>query len=83
MNFLKSKYFIDFNPADFWNWSTFSDYFQCVLSMVVIICLLTYLLVESSAYIETIGTLSLCTESTLALPQLFKNFSTGSTQGMR
>ena len=51
--------------------------------MVAVISLLTYIFVENTAYIETIGTLSLCTESTLALPQLFKNFSSGSTQGMR
>ena len=73
----------DFEPSDFWNWSSFSDYLQCVLSMIVVISLLTYAFVDSSTYVEGIGTLSLFTESTLALPQLFKNFYSGSTQGMR
>ena len=77
------KYFTDFEPSDFWNWSTYTDYLQSIISMIVIISFLTYAFVDSSAYIEGIGTLSLCTEATLALPQLFKNFSSGSTQGMR
>ncbi|XP_063681102.1 solute carrier family 66 member 2-like [Bolinopsis microptera] len=76
------KSFTDFEPSDFWNWSTYTDYLQSIISMIVIISLLTYAFVDSSAYIEGIGTLSLCTEATLALPQLFKNFSSGSTQGM-
>lgn len=73
----------DFEPGDFWGWSTFSDYVQCVISMIGVTALLTFAFVDSPTYIESIGTLSLCTEATLALPQLFKNFSSGSTQGMR
>lgn len=75
-------HFLDLDPQSFWTWNSFSDYLQCILSIVLLVAGATYLGLANDAYVETIGTLSLCIEATLAMPQLCKNFRSGSTRGM-
>ena len=73
----------DFNISSFWDWTEFSDYIHCLVTMVTMVTCLTYTFLDWPAYIETIGTLSLCIEATLAVPQFVRNYQTQSTEGMR
>ena len=73
----------DFDWSHFWSWSRFVDYLQCVLAFTLLAAYVTYLLLDSSVFVETLGFLAVFTEAMLGTPQLYCNYQNKSTQGMR
>ena len=73
----------DFDVRYFWKWNRFSDYVQAVLLFTAFGSYLTYLLLDWSIYIESIGFLAVFTEAMLGAPQFYKNYQNKSTVGMR
>ena len=80
---LHVSYILDFDYNYFWRWSYFSDY--CIFISLFSLAggLLTALFINVSLYIELLGFASLLLEACLGLPQLWRNFSNQSTEGMR
>uniref|UniRef100_A0AAQ5ZED2 Solute carrier family 66 member 2 n=1 Tax=Amphiprion ocellaris TaxID=80972 RepID=A0AAQ5ZED2_AMPOC len=78
----KRRSFIDFDWSYFWSWSRFMDYVQCVLSFTLVAAYITYLLLDSALFVETLGFLAVFTEAMLGTPQLYCNFQNKSTEGM-
>lgn len=78
----KRRSFIDFEWSYFWSWSRFVDYLQCVLGFTLLAAYLTYLLLDSPVYVETLGFLAVFTEAMLGTPQLYCNHQNKSTDGM-
>ncbi|XP_062923216.1 solute carrier family 66 member 2 [Mobula hypostoma] len=74
--------FTDFDPRYFWAWSRFLDYIQFCLSFTVACLFVTYLLIDSQLFVETLGFSAVLTEAMLGLPQLWRNFKNKSTAGM-
>lgn len=73
----------DFDWNYFWSWSRFEDYLQCVLAFTVVAAYITYLLLDSALFVETLGFLAVFTEAMLGTPQLYCNYQNKSTEGMR
>lgn len=67
----------------FWLWSRFVDYMQCVLAFTLVAAYITYLLLDSALFVETLGFLAVFTEAMLGMPQLYCNYQNKSTEGMR
>ncbi|XP_066531816.1 solute carrier family 66 member 2 isoform X3 [Hoplias malabaricus] len=78
----KGRSFTDFDWNYFWVWSRFVDYLQCVITFTLVAALLTYLLLDSVLFVETLGFLSVFTEAMLGTPQLYCNYQNKSTEGM-
>ncbi|KAM6958690.1 solute carrier family 66 member 2 isoform 2-T2 [Aplochiton taeniatus] len=76
------KVFLDFEWSHFWWWSRFVDYLLCVLCFTLLAAYVTYLLLESSLYVETLGFMAVFTEAMLGTPQLYCNYQNKSTEGM-
>ncbi|XP_067111920.1 solute carrier family 66 member 2 isoform X1 [Osmerus mordax] len=76
------KLFLDFDWSHFWSWSRFVDYLQCVLAFTLLAAYITYLFLDSSVFVETLGFLAVFTEAMLGTPQLYCNYQNKSTQGM-
>ncbi|XP_024307035.1 solute carrier family 66 member 2 isoform X8 [Homo sapiens] len=74
--------FLDFDPHHFWQWSSFSDYVQCVLAFTGVAGYITYLSIDSALFVETLGFLAVLTEAMLGVPQLYRNHRHQSTEGM-
>ncbi|XP_055151859.1 solute carrier family 66 member 2 isoform X1 [Symphalangus syndactylus] len=74
--------FLDFDPHHFWQWSSFSDYVQCVLAFTGVAGYVTYLSIDSALFVETLGFLAVLTEAMLGVPQLYRNHRHRSTEGM-
>lgn len=74
--------FTDFDPKYFWAWSRFLDYIQFCLSFTMVCLLLTYLLIDSQLFVETLGFTAVLIEAMLGVPQLCRNFKNKSTAGM-
>lgn len=74
---------VDFNVEFFWKWTRFRDYCMFLAMFVVATSLVTFLLLRVSLYVELLGLASLMMEAGLGLPQLWKNHSNKSTEGMR
>jgi len=79
---VRRRHIWNFEAANFWNWTNFSDYLQFILCFVAIGGLLTYLLIDFKVYLETLGFISVFTEAMLGAPQFYRNFSNKSTEGM-
>lgn len=79
---VKRRLFADFDPHHFWHWSSFADYVQCVLAFTGVAGYVTYLSIESSLFVETLGFLAVLTEAMLGVPQLYRNHRHQSTEGM-
>ncbi|KAM5219298.1 solute carrier family 66 member 2 isoform 2-T3 [Hipposideros larvatus] len=79
---VKRRLFADFDPHHFWHWSSFADYVQCVLAFTGIAGYVTYLSIDSSLFVETLGFLAVLTEAMLGVPQLYRNHRHQSTEGM-
>ncbi|XP_019498922.1 PREDICTED: PQ-loop repeat-containing protein 1 isoform X2 [Hipposideros armiger] len=79
---VKRRLFADFDPHHFWHWSSFADYVQCVLAFTGIAGYITYLSIDSSLFVETLGFLAVLTEAMLGVPQLYRNHRHQSTEGM-
>ncbi|KAM9285952.1 solute carrier family 66 member 2 isoform 2-T2 [Cariama cristata] len=73
-------YYFDLNY--FWHWSKFTDYVQCVLTFTGVTGYITYLWLDSSLFVETLGFLAVFTEAMLGVPQLYRNYQNRSTEGM-
>ncbi|XP_020499775.1 solute carrier family 66 member 2 isoform X2 [Labrus bergylta] len=78
----KRRSFIDFDWNHFWSWSHFFDYLQCVVAFTLVAAYITYLLLDSSLFVETLGFLAVFTEAMLGTPQLHCNYQNKSTEGM-
>uniref|UniRef100_A0A672GX66 Solute carrier family 66 member 2 n=1 Tax=Salarias fasciatus TaxID=181472 RepID=A0A672GX66_SALFA len=79
----KRRSFIDFDWSYFWLWTRFVDYVQCVLAFTLVAAYITYLLLDSALFVETLGFLAVFTEAMLGTPQLYCNYQNKSTEGMR
>ncbi|MEQ2240499.1 hypothetical protein ILYODFUR_015613 [Ilyodon furcidens] len=79
----KRRSFLDFDWTYFWSWSRFMDYVQCVLAFTLVAAYITYLLLDSALFVETLGFLAVFTEAMLGTPQLYCNYQNKSTDGMR
>ncbi|XP_072531575.1 solute carrier family 66 member 2 isoform X4 [Salminus brasiliensis] len=78
----KRRSFTDFDWNYFWVWSRFVDYLQCVLAFILVAAYVTYLLLDSVLFVETLGFLAVFTEAMLGTPQLYCNYQNKSTEGM-
>lgn len=78
----KRRSFIDFDWTSFWSWSRFVDYLQCVLAFTMVAAYVTYLLLDSALFVESLGFLAVFTEAMLGTPQLYCNYQNKSTEGM-
>ncbi|KAJ8403060.1 hypothetical protein AAFF_G00359760 [Aldrovandia affinis] len=78
----KRRSFIDFDWSSFWLWSRFVDYLQCVLLFTAVAAYVTYLLLDSFLFVETLGFLAVFTEAMLGVPQMYCNYQNKSTEGM-
>ncbi|XP_051948443.1 solute carrier family 66 member 2-like isoform X2 [Xyrauchen texanus] len=78
----KRRSFTDFDWNYFWSWSRFVDYLQCVLSFTVLAVYVTYLMLDSVLFVESLGFLAVFTEAMLGTPQLYCNYQNKSTEGM-
>jgi len=67
----------------FWKWTDFLSYVEFILFVAVVLGFSTYLFIDFSAYVETIGFLSVFIEAMLGTPQLYQNYTKRSTAGMR
>ncbi|XP_018955197.1 solute carrier family 66 member 2-like isoform X1 [Cyprinus carpio] len=76
------RLFLDFDWNYFWSWSRFVDYLQCVLAFTVLAAYVTYLLLDSVLFVESLGFLAVFTEAMLGTPQLYCNYQNKSTEGM-
>ncbi|XP_032149689.1 solute carrier family 66 member 2 isoform X3 [Sapajus apella] len=74
--------FLDFDPHHFWQWSSFADYVQCVVAFTGLVGYITYLSIDSTLFVETLGFLAVLTEAMLGVPQLYRNHRHQSTEGM-
>ncbi|XP_052441088.1 solute carrier family 66 member 2-like isoform X1 [Carassius gibelio] len=79
---VSKRLFLDFDRNYFWSWSGFVDYLQCVLAFTVLAAYVTYLLLDSVLFVESLGFLAVFTEAMLGTPQLYCNFQNKSTEGM-
>ncbi|KPP79477.1 PQ-loop repeat-containing protein 1-like [Scleropages formosus] len=55
---------------------------KCVLTFTAVAGYITYLLLDSTLYVETLGFLAVFTEAMLGTPQLYCNYQNKSTEGM-
>ncbi|XP_051526311.1 solute carrier family 66 member 2-like isoform X4 [Myxocyprinus asiaticus] len=78
----KRRSFTDFDWNYFWSWSRFVDYLQCVLAFTVLAVYVTYLMLDSVLFVESLGFLAVFTEAMLGTPQLYCNYQNKSTEGM-
>lgn len=56
---------------------------QCVLTFTTVAAYLTYVLLDSVLFVETLGFLAVFSEAMLGTPQLYCNYQNKSTEGMR
>lgn len=78
----RQRLFKDMELRHFWNWSDFQSYIDCMLLFTIMISLLMYFMIDYMVFVEIIGFLAVFTEAMLGTPQLMKNFSNKSTEGM-
>nr|XP_057903511.1 solute carrier family 66 member 2 isoform X2 [Doryrhamphus excisus] len=78
----KRRSFLDFDWSHFWSWSRFLDYVQCVVAFTLVAAYVTYVLLDSAVFVESLGFLAVFTEAMLGTPQLYCNYQNKSTEGM-
>lgn len=81
--FIYKHCFSDFDLNSFWHWNKFADYVQCVLAFTGVTGCVTYLSLDSSIFVETLGFLAVFIEAMVGIPQLYRNYQNRSTEGMR
>ncbi|XP_026555264.1 PQ-loop repeat-containing protein 1 isoform X2 [Pseudonaja textilis] len=79
---IKRRSFSDFDLNSFWHWNTFADYVQCVLAFAGVTGCVTYLSLDSSIFVESLGFLAVFIEAMVGIPQLYRNYQNRSTEGM-
>lgn len=70
----------------FWSWDYFGEYLAFLGTFVLVVGILTILnqaLFHASWLTELIGFMALMLESTLAMPQLYRNYCNKSCEGLR
>lgn len=67
----------------FWKWSAFEDYLLFCFGFTALCTVVTFLLLDSALFVETLGSLAVMFEAMLGLPQLLQNLHNRSTKGMR
>ncbi|KAJ7994481.1 hypothetical protein DPEC_G00249700 [Dallia pectoralis] len=78
----KQHHITDLDLRFFWSWDGFQDYLIFLLAFTLPCAFATLLLLDSSLFVEALGSLSLLAEAMLALPQLLQNQRNRSTTGM-
>ncbi|KAK3086649.1 hypothetical protein FSP39_021387 [Pinctada imbricata] len=78
----KPHKFTDFDVNYFWKWSDFASYVQFLVVFTTVLSFVTWLFLNYSFYVETIGFLAVFAEAMLGAPQFYRNFVNKSTQGM-
>lgn len=78
----KQRYFLDLDLRYFWRWSRFLDHFQCVFAIWLFLIYVTWLFIDFSWFVETLGFLAVFIEACLGTPQFLKNYQNKSTVGM-
>ncbi|XP_052747096.1 solute carrier family 66 member 2 isoform X1 [Bicyclus anynana] len=78
----KPHRFYDMDRKYFWAWTDFQSYVDCMLVFSVLGAAITYLLIEFSPFVELVGFLAVFTEAMLGAPQIAKNLTNKSTEGM-
>lgn len=71
---------------NFWNWANFEDYLSFLIFLAGILTIFTIfngLYFHSMLMFEFIGSMSLIIESTLGMPQLYRNWINKSSKGLR
>jgi uncharacterized protein with PQ loop repeat len=79
---IREKKFTDFEMEYFWRWTTFTSYIQFLFVFTFLLSTTTWLFLENTIYIETIGFLAVFFEALLGTPQFLRNFRLKSTEGM-
>ncbi|KAM9377257.1 solute carrier family 66 member 2 [Pholidichthys leucotaenia] len=72
----------DLNLDYFWKWSAFEDYLFFCFGFTVLCTIITLLLLDSTVFVEMLGSLAVMSEAMLGVPQLMQNLQTRSTKGM-
>lgn len=72
----------DLDLRSFWKWSAFEDYLLFCFGFTVLCAAVTFLLLDSALFVETLGFLAVMFEAMLGLPQLLQNLHNRSTRGM-
>lgn len=67
----------------FWRWTFFIDYCYFLGLFSAVGAVITFLFLGLSVYVEMLGFASLLLEACLGMPQLWRNYSNKSTEGMR
>ncbi|RIA88029.1 hypothetical protein C1645_775968 [Glomus cerebriforme] len=83
--FLEYRYPISPTPNRrwFWNWYTYKSYLIFLVILVGLLGFFQLIFYEQEWFIETLGYLSLGIESTVPMPQAWKNFNRKSVSGFR
>ncbi|CAB1338830.1 unnamed protein product [Coregonus sp. 'balchen'] len=79
----RQHHITDLEPRFFWSWDGFEDYLIFLLAFTLTCAFTTLLLLDSSLFVETLGSLAVLAEAMLGLPQLLQNQRNHSTTGMR
>lgn len=67
----------------FWAWTDFGSYVVVIAGFTSVMALITTIMLESSAFVETLGFAALFVEANLGTGQFYKNWERRSTVGMR
>lgn len=70
----------------FWNWNSLEPYLSWLAGFFLLfgtITIINLYILQSMILTESIGTLALLIEATLAMPQLMQNYRCKSTRGLR
>lgn len=78
----RERVFTDFDLDYFWQWTDFTSYVECVMTIAALGAMFMYFLVEYPPFVETVGFLAVFTEAMLGVPQFYRNFKNKSTYGM-
>ncbi|XP_029010262.1 solute carrier family 66 member 2 [Betta splendens] len=78
----KQHRLLDLDLQYFWKWTVFEDYLLFCFGFTVLCAVVTLLFLDSAVFVEMLGSLALCFEAMLGLPQLLRNIQNRSTKGM-
>ena len=73
----------EFDYHYFWKWTQFTDYCYFVVLLSAVGGVVTFFFMGFSIFVELLGFVSLLLEACLGVPQLWRNYSNKSTEGMR
>ena len=79
----KCLFHTDLKIEYFWKWTRFRDYCLFLAAFWGVGCTLTFLLIRVTVFVELLGFAALLLEACLGVPQLWRNYSNQSTEGMR